>query len=52
MLDMPSKLSADYEYDTIRGRWWAFENGRAVRALTDYEAAWVIWGFGTEKETA
>lgn len=31
-------------YETIRGKWWLFEYGKAIRLLTDEEAANVIWG--------
>lgn len=31
-------------YETIDGKWWLFKNGKAVRPLTDNEAANVIWG--------
>ncbi len=32
------------DYETIDGKWWLFIDGKAIRELTDAEAAWVIWG--------
>lgn len=31
-------------YETIDGKWWLFIEGKAIRPLTDQEAADVIWG--------
>ena len=38
------------DYDTIDGKWWSFEDGKAVCPLTDEEAAEIIWGIEKHSE--